>query len=82
MAAVEDDPNIVPIAREEIVDRLTWAAKSRCGMTVEEVLRQHRSGKLDDPGALTDVLILLHLLPSDDPLLAGQSDERSREQLR
>lgn len=82
MSAIEDDPNIVPITREEIVDRLTWAAKSRCGMSLEEVLKQHRSGELEDDGALTDVLILLHLLPSEDPLLGGNSDERSREQLR
>ncbi|MGC9538016.1 hypothetical protein [Streptomyces sp. UG1] len=75
MSTVEDDPNIIPITREEIVERLAWAAKSRCGMSLEEVLKQDRSGKLEDRGALTDVLILLHLLPADDPLLSVRSDE-------
>lgn len=59
------------LSREEIIDRLDWAAKRRCQSTADEVLAQFRGGGLENPGLLGDVLQLLELLPDDDPILTG-----------
>ncbi|MFB7277187.1 hypothetical protein ACFCZV_08765 [Streptomyces hydrogenans] len=69
-----DDTRV--LSREEIIDRLDWAAKRRCHSSADEVLVQFSKGGLADPGLLGDVLQLLELLPDDDPILTGESNAR------
>ncbi|MEU0936091.1 hypothetical protein [Embleya sp. NPDC005971] len=81
MAATAYNSSVVPITRGEIVDRLAWAAKS-CGLALDDMLDQYYTVGLEDPGAVTDVLILLDLLPPGDPLVSRHVDDQHREHPR
>lgn len=56
--------------RDEIVARLNDGARRRLGMSAREMLCAYRRGRLEDPGAVVDLLVLADLLAPDDPVLA------------
>lgn len=58
------------LTREEILARLEAGARRRLGMSAREMLCAYRNGRLTDPGAVVDLLVLADLLPPDDPALA------------
>jgi len=59
------------LTREEIVDLIDKHARTRRGISGEDLLRSWRDGNLDAPGEVADLLALAELLPEDDPLLAA-----------
>lgn len=58
------------LTRDEIVDEMERVAQHRRHLSAAEVLRQYRTGSLDDAGEVADVIVLSTLLPEDDPLFA------------
>jgi hypothetical protein len=64
------DATVVELTREELLRRLEEGARRRRGVSARELLRLYRSGSLEEPCAVADLLALADLLPDDDPLLA------------
>ena len=61
--------DILHLTRAEILARMDRIAQHRLGLSAEAALRLYHAGRLDDPGRVTDLLVLSRLLPDDDPLL-------------
>ena len=59
------------LTRKEIIDLIDEHARTRRGISGEELLRSWRAGTLEAPGEVADLLALAELLPEDDPLLAA-----------
>ena len=57
------------LTREQILERLERGAQRRRGMSARDLLQAYMVGRLEDPGAVADLLVLAALLPEDDPLL-------------
>lgn len=64
-----DNGAVIELTRDELVDMLEVEAQRRRGLPATVLLRQYRSGKLDQPGDVADVIALADLLPENDPLL-------------
>ncbi len=56
------------MSRAEVAARMEREARRRLGMSAEEVVLAYREGRLEDPFAVTELLILGCLLKRDDPL--------------
>lgn len=61
---------ILELTREEIIARIEEGARRRLSMSARDLVRKYRSGQLDEPGAVADLLALANLLPDNDPLFA------------
>ena len=59
----------VELTRDEIIRRLEVGARRRRGMSARDLVRTFRSGKLEEPCEVADLLALADLLRDDDPLL-------------
>lgn len=66
-----DTVPILELTREEILRRIEEGARRRRGMSARELLHAWRTGTLEEPGEVADLLALAHLLAEDDPLLAA-----------
>ena len=64
------DNTVRELTREEILASLEAGARRRLGMTAQAMLCAYRHGRLEDPGAVADLLVLADLLSPDDPVLA------------
>lgn len=62
---------ILSLSREQIIAILEREAQKRLGLSARELLRRYARGKLEDPGRVSDLVILSHLLPEDDELFAA-----------
>jgi len=61
---------VLELTREEIIARIEEGAWQRLRMSARDLVRKYRSGQLDEPGAVADLLALSNLLPDNDPLFA------------
>ena len=61
----------VELTRENIIERLERGARDRRGLSAREMIVRFRSGQLEEPCDVADLLALADLLPDDDPLLAA-----------
>jgi hypothetical protein len=64
------DTTVRELTREEILAILEAGARRRLEMTAQGMLCAYRHGRLEDPGAVADLLVLADLLRPDDPVLA------------
>ncbi len=62
---------ILQLTRSEIYKRLDEGAQRRCNMPAVDLIRLYKAGRLENPGAVIDLLSLAHLLPDDDPLFVS-----------
>lgn len=65
-----DTAPVLELTRDQILERIERGARGRLGMSARELLCAYRRGRLDDPGAVADLLVLADLLASDDPVLS------------
>jgi len=65
------DQTVFELTREQILTRLETGARRRRGVSADELLRLYRTGKLEEPCGVADLLALADLLPDNDPLLAA-----------
>ena len=70
MAMATTNNTVRELTREEILAILEAGTQRRLGMTAQAMLCAYRHGRLEDPGAVADLLVLADLLPPDDPALA------------
>lgn len=62
---------VLQLTRRQIYERLEEGARRRCGMSAAELIRVYKEGRLENPGAVADLLSLAHLLTDDDPLFVS-----------
>jgi len=62
---------VIELTRKEIIERIDREAKRRMHMSANELLRSYRAGRLEDAGAVADLLALSNLLPDNDPLFGN-----------
>lgn len=67
---MSEDGVVVELNRDEIVRRIEQGARCRLRMSADELVQAYRSGRLEDPGAVADLLALASLLSEGDPLSA------------
>jgi hypothetical protein len=65
-----DTAPVLELTRDEILERIERGTRRRLGMSARELLCAYRHGRLDDPGAVADLLVLADLLAPDDPVLS------------
>lgn len=63
-----DQDGILQLSRDEIERRLERGAQRRLHMSARELVEAYRAGRLEDPGAVADLLALASLLLETDPL--------------
>lgn len=68
--ATKETTPVLELSREEIIQRIDHGAQRRRRMSGQELIRAYRAGRLEDPGAVADLLALADLLPEDDELFA------------
>jgi hypothetical protein len=56
------------LSRAELVELLDLHARERFGISAKEMVRRYLENSFDDPGAVSDLMILARLLPEDDEL--------------
>lgn len=59
---------VLELTRDEIVRRIERGAQRRLHMSARELVQAYRSGRLEDPGLVADLLALSSLLAESDPL--------------
>lgn len=64
------DGYFIELTREQILERIEQGAQKRRGLSARDLLLAYREGRLDEPGAVIDLLVLADLLPEDDPIFA------------
>ncbi|MBI2358781.1 MAG: hypothetical protein HYV04_07715 [Deltaproteobacteria bacterium] len=62
---------VLELTREEIIAPIEEGARRRLRMSARDLVRKYRSGQLDQPGEVADLLALANLLPDNDPLFAA-----------
>ncbi len=62
---------ILTLTREQIIAILEREAMKRLRLSARELIRRYARGELEDPGRVSDLVILSHLLPEDDELFAA-----------
>ncbi len=65
------DSMSITLTRNEIVEELEGECQRRLQISAAELFRLYREGRLSDPGAVADLLILADLLPEDDELFGS-----------
>jgi hypothetical protein len=53
------------LSREEVLKAIDGVARSRLGISGEQLLKLYRSGRLDDPDEVADALVLADLLTDE-----------------
>lgn len=71
MLAEPEPSHVIQLTREEIVARIEQGAQRRRGMSARDLIIAYKTGSLEDPGEVADLLALSDLLSEDDPLLAA-----------
>ena len=61
---------VLRLTRNEILEQLERGARARRGVSARTLLRQHGRNRLQDPGAVADLLALSYLLEKSDPIFA------------
>lgn len=61
----------IQMSRDEIVEAIEKGALDRRGVSATDLLRAYRSGELQEPGEVADLLALGDLLSDDDPVLTA-----------
>ncbi len=69
-AALTRTDTYVELTREDIVREVGEVA-NRVGMTAHELARAYKARNLHNTSSLTTALVLLDLLPDEDPLFDG-----------
>jgi hypothetical protein len=69
--SVAQRDEILTLSREQIIAILEREAKKRLGLSARELFRRYARGELKDPGRVSDLVILSHLLPENDELFAA-----------
>ncbi len=62
---------VLELSRDEIIKRIERGAQRRLHTSAKDLVRRYRTGKLQDPGSVADLLALANLLPDDDPLFGN-----------
>jgi len=62
---------VLTLTREQIIAIIERESQKRLGLSARDLFRRYASGELDDPGRVSDLVILSHLLPEDDELFAA-----------
>ena len=62
---------VIELTRDEIIERIERGARRRLRTSAKDLVRRYRTGKLQDPGSVADLLALANLLPDDDPLFGS-----------
>lgn len=62
---------VLELSRDEIIKRIERGAQRRLHTSAKDLVRRYRTGKLEDPGSVADLLALANLLPDDDPLFGN-----------
>ena len=62
---------VFELSRDEIIERIERGAQRRLNTSARDLVRRYRTGKLQDPGSVADLLALANLLPDNDPLGKG-----------
>jgi len=62
---------LLEFTREEIIQRIEKGAQHRLRMSARDMVRNYRAGRLEDSGAVADLIALANLLPDNDPLFAN-----------
>jgi hypothetical protein len=66
---IPSNDEITELTGEEIIARIRRGlAKRRAQMSVREFIENFRSNKLDDPGRVADLIVLLNLLSETEQL--------------
>lgn len=63
-----EENGIVELTRDEIVEMIERGAKHRLDMSARQLVEAYRSGRLENPGAVADLLAFASLLLESDPL--------------
>lgn len=58
---------VLEMTREQIIAEMERVTRARLGLSAAEAVRAYRTGTLDDPGRVGDVLVLADLLDPCDP---------------
>ncbi len=61
----------VELTRDDIIQRLEAGARRRRGLSAYQLITSFRSGELEEPCDVADLLALADLLPDTDPLFAA-----------
>jgi hypothetical protein len=69
--AVNAREEVVTLTREQIIAIIEREAQKRLGLSARELFRRYSKGMLEDPGAVSDLIVVADLLPEDDELFAG-----------
>ena len=56
-------------SRDDLAGYIDTASRQRVRLTADQLIRAYREGRLEDPGDVADLLVLVGALPKDDPLL-------------
>jgi hypothetical protein len=67
-----DRPSVLNLSRDETLKQIDDVARQRLCMSASEMLRDYKAGRLVNPGAVADVLVLANLLAEDDPVFADR----------
>lgn len=71
MTTTDTDRNVDrELTIEQLVRRIRSIARTRLGMSAEDMVAAYKNGTLDDPCAVMDALGDAFLLPEDHPLHA------------
>jgi len=71
MSASNGHAEPLKLTREQIVDKLETGARRRLKMSAREMIDAYREGRLEDAGAVLDLLMLANLLEDDDDLFVS-----------
>jgi hypothetical protein len=61
-----ETPTTIEFTTEELQEQVDREARRRCDMSGPELLCAYDEGRLEDPGAVADLLALADLLADDD----------------
>jgi hypothetical protein len=67
---VTKNDTTVTFTRDEIIEELERLAKQSFKLSLREFVVAYREHRLPRRGPIADLLVLLDLLPEDDPLFA------------
>jgi hypothetical protein len=62
----------IEYTRDELIAEVDAASKRATGMSAAELAFAYRTGKLEMPSRVADLLALLNLLPDNDPLFEAK----------
>lgn len=65
------DQTVLELTRDDILRRLERGAQRRRRLSAADLLRQYRSGTLEEPCDVADLLALADLLPDNDPVFSA-----------